>query len=541
MMGRYKKNLLFLLVLIMVLSGCGTHKKQEPIIKAEREIIDESSLKIQGKVIETSDRNVFVIPEVVNEKMYIYDVERQKFDDSLLQLFNDEFIGTEVLYDENGRQDERRMFAMSEINGSWASNYFGEFKTESLFWAYTPENAYETVGEWKELYALNNDTYGNLIVYSSGNADKPAKPWIFGDYYCVFRKNEGVFKAGAGKAVSTDDKEISVASEEDKLTISYEMAVLTAEKFIEKTGFSDFELAKGIKCYYTVQKHEGEEYFRKCWYLHFLRKIDGAFVDNDGVSLDYNGRYKDAIVNEYWRGEQINFVITDNGIAGVDIENPLMITRREDSAAKIKTPNEIIELLKIQLPAMYENNDTYKGNEEKVILDSIELSYIRIDSNILGKAELHPVYIVKGLNGSVLTILNAFDGTVMEGINKKQYFVPSSGRLMGIGDKTFMRYMINEDETVYEEGFSIISSDPIYIKQYGLQNSGATLYIYKEKSENLCQTIALEQYKKGTEPISNEIKLEPGHYYIKTVADEENVNISGSFEIQYVSGTYKHK
>lgn len=132
----------------------------------------------------------------------------------------------------------------------------------------------------------------------------------------------------------------------------------------------------------------------------------------------------------------------------------------------------------------------------------------------------------------------------------------AAGRVSGIrygsGSSTYVDYFFDVDGNYYSRtnngahygqtsttGFSV-SSSGTYSISFGGIPTGATVYIYNEKTNAQICGITIPVYQSGMPTLYYSANLDAGQYYVKVVSASYETYSIGSFRVNGVSGTYTH-
>lgn len=292
-------------------------------------------------------------------------------------------------------------------------------------------------GTYTTLFVQNNEDRGNSLRFRRGKHGYTFVATAFVDssnlndpYADMIWKADEEMPSNLLEATTSSDAE-PIAFEDEKATMTQEEAQKTAEKFLEKTGLSEYQFYEGgLYCeisdirYGTDIDYEGYS----TWYiLRYARNIDGAFVTFDGTGKHSEGWNGDDYVKKDWPVECIEFRITDDGIVGFDYNAPLEEGETVVEKSGMKTFDEIRDIFE----QMVIVTNAQEDNKFLVQIDRVVLGYARISeadsydtgllvpvwdfqgtmTDELSKEHLGSDYI--GSYGSVLTV-NAIDGSIID-------------------------------------------------------------------------------------------------------------------------------
>ena len=319
---------------------------------------------------------------------------------------------------------------------------YGLNKTGDVLYAVSNEN--EKLKS--SLYVQNNEEYGNgLRFYRTTRGFG----WIFGVNLSQSRgnleTNNGMWPTNR-KIQSSDTvfdfdadsgfEDELVESKDETATLSENKAKQTAEKFLKDVGLTDYKLEKSGFYYELIpndEKHsEDETYYRKIYYLRYLRSIDGVVVENGNTGKFADENTGGDYTKNEWNGESIDICVNDAGIVTFNLNSPIETKDTVVKESKLKSFSNIkktFEKMIVTSNAQLDNGDGFIDginiNVKKVVLRYMRIS----EANDFQSGLLVPVWDFIGTkkykyntksndeNGekeeSLMTI-NAIDGTVID-------------------------------------------------------------------------------------------------------------------------------
>lgn len=319
---------------------------------------------------------------------------------------------------------------------------YGLNKTGDVLYAVSNEN--EKLKS--SLYVQNNEEYGNgLRFYRTTRGFG----WIFSVGFSQWRgnleTNNGMWPTNR-KIQSSDTvfdfdadsgfEDELVESKDEPATLSENKAKQTAEKFLKDVGLTDYKLDKSGFYYELIpndEKHsEDETYYRKIYYLRYLRSIDGVAVENGNTGKFTDENTGGDYTKNEWNGESIDICVNDAGIVTFNLNSPIETKDTVVKESKLKSFSSIkktFEKMIVTSNAQLDNGDGFIDSIN-INVKKVVLRYMRIsEANDFQSGLLVPVwdfigtkkykYNTKsndenGENEESLMTINAIDGTVID-------------------------------------------------------------------------------------------------------------------------------
>ncbi len=302
------------------------------------------------------------------------------------------------------------------------------------------------------LYAQNNEDYGNCFRFFSSKHKNDMHLYrvTVGNNDNALDTNDGMWPADRKPTLAdvrlepvSDDGTTTVGLNDNMFyeyqneptTISEKQAHETAEKFLKEIGLTDYQYNDGgLYCETFGLDDEGKAGYRKVWYLHYLRNLEGVLVNNDFGSKFQDGYQGNEYVKRMWGGESIDLCINDSGIVTFNYNSPVQITKKVVEKAKLKNFDKIQKTFEKMVSTVYaQDQEGEEKNEVTIKIDKVVLRYMRISEkdsfdtglfvpvwDFLGtKKDKYGEYKKYGLDEnslkeqSILTI-NAIDGSVID-------------------------------------------------------------------------------------------------------------------------------
>lgn len=291
-------------------------------------------------------------------------------------------------------------------------------------------------GECISIYAQNSPSYGNCLRFRKCRngyitLDKilvglPEFPDGALDRWEVAKDSTHIFSRLADKSMS-DFEEFQ--NETDHLT--EEEAKATAGEFLEQMALNDYSLYTCQLCYEIpdINFHQDSTKYsangyRKLHVITYLRNYNGVPVNNLADIKYKEGETGGEYVKKFWPAEQLILYVNDDGVVGMDLNAPLVLTEVTVDHSNVKSFEEIRKIFEqmVVIANVTENGETII-TVEKVSLgytmisakDDFEHGYIvpvwDFRGEIRKQYELFPNDIRQ--DASILTI-NAIDGTIID-------------------------------------------------------------------------------------------------------------------------------
>lgn len=378
-----------------------------------------------------------------------YEVMKEEYENSLKELQED-YKKAPKTVEWNKYLSDGKIKSVKKLYDQDKNNEFYEWaedmnKSGDIYYGITGKEEKDTIG----LYVQNNEDRGNCFrFFKSKNVKKPfvCAAVVGVNNGNAIDTNHGMWPADRKPTNDDVDWELEEGDENsfyeyknEPTTISESQAHQTAEQFLKDIGLTDYEYSNGgLYCEafdWDDKNNESSKIgYRKVWYLHYLRNLEGVLVNNDfGFKHleDYKGG-KDFVKKE-WTGESIDICINDSGIVTFNYNVPIEITETVVENAKMKKFANIQKNFEKMVTTVYAQNQDEEKNEVTINIDKVVLRYMRIsEKDSFDTGLLVPVWdflgTIKdkfGLYGrlnydsdgtkeqSILTI-NAIDGTVID-------------------------------------------------------------------------------------------------------------------------------
>lgn len=274
---------------------------------------------------------------------------------------------------------------------SWA---YDLNKTGDIYYGVTSEEDKNSA----TLYVQNNEDYGNCFrFFTSENVKQPflAHTTVGMENGNAIDTNAGMWPADRKPTMAdvefepvSDDGTTTVGLNDNMFyeyqneptTISEKQAHETAEKFLKEIGLTDYQYNDGgLYCETFGLDDKGKAGYRKVWYMHYLRNLEGVLVNNDFGSKFQDGYQGSEYVKRMWGGESIDLCINDSGIVTFNYNSPVQITKKVVEKAKLKNFDKIQKTFEKMVSTVYaQDQEGEEKNEVTIKIDKVVLRYMRI-------------------------------------------------------------------------------------------------------------------------------------------------------------------
>jgi hypothetical protein len=187
-------------------------------------------------------------------------------------------------------------------------------------------------------------------------------------------------------------------------------AVSDADRMLADLGIRDFRVKNTDTVFGDIH---GE--IRKAYRLSYTRVLNGASFNynyNDvdsGMAVD-DGKGGKAPV---WGTEELNFIVTDEGVVQLEMLNPLNIDETVTEYTKMKDFESIMDIFRRMILIVYAN--VPEGEVRKIRIERIELGLMRVlEPDSLDSGVIIPVWDFYGPSGETYLTINAIDGSTID-------------------------------------------------------------------------------------------------------------------------------
>lgn len=287
-------------------------------------------------------------------------------------------------------------------------------------------------GNYRFLYAQNNENYGNYLHYRTNKIGYPRATSVIGtsgfnghflDYSNAVweygTEPNSDFIADNNLEIKEDTQESADLSEED--------ARKKADDFLQAIGLTDYSYyIGGLYCELPdIEEDVSDVYrYKKEYIFGYRRNINGVFACNEGEGKLTDGYQGSTYVKKMWDGEGVTVIVNDNGVVGFDLCTPLTITETVVEQATLKNFDEIRNIFEQMIVTINASTDETSG--VKIDINKVVLRYTRIsEPNSFDTGLLVPVWeFVGSIEGpvgdryyseedTVVMSINAIDGSVI--------------------------------------------------------------------------------------------------------------------------------
>ncbi len=293
-------------------------------------------------------------------------------------------------------------------------------------------------GNYRFLYAQNNENYGNYLHYRANKIGYPEATPVIGtsgfdghslDY------SDAVWEYGTEPEIDfIIDNELEPEEDtQETADLSEEDARKQAEDFLQAIGLTDYSyyiggLYSDLPSYMNIEsddyKYRKYRKYRKEYVFGFRRNIDGVFACNEGEGKLTDGYQGDEYVKKMWDGEGVTVIVNDNGIVGFDLCTPITVTETVVDQASLKSFDEIKDIFEQMIVMVNASSD--EASKVKIDIDKVVLRYTRIsEPDSFDTGLLVPAWeFVGSIEGpvgdryysetnAVVMSINAIDGSVI--------------------------------------------------------------------------------------------------------------------------------
>lgn len=287
-------------------------------------------------------------------------------------------------------------------------------------------------GRYVELYAQNNENYGNCLKYRScktGYIDGITSV-VVGSSLKWDTSISGIWKAS--EEPTLDDLRIECEDlsrlkevKNETAALSMEEAREQADEVLAELGLTEYTCGEGdLYCEITDTANWEEELeYRKEYIFQYFRSVNGVQVNNYGEPKAAEGWEGDTYQKHEWPGERIVVYVNDDGIVGFDYLAPLEQLETIVDKANMKNFEEVKETFEQMIMV----TQAMEEAQVSMDIDRVVLRYMRIsEEDSFDTGLLVPVWDFLGTKkvkigdyeddkgyGSLITI-NAIDGSVID-------------------------------------------------------------------------------------------------------------------------------